>query len=881
MLNKASAVICIATLSVVMAPAACAEEEFELAIGAQSIADAVRELSFQTKRSVLYQTDQLGTVQTTAIDGKYSLEEALDVLLQGTGLQGDLTESGMIVVSLEKGASAPRREETGMNNRTTRSLMAGFSALVFGSGAQGAALAQDAPETDEVQRQDTVFVTATRREASIQDTPLSVTAITPAEIERQGIENFSDFAAQVPGVVLSEPVELISKFTIRGLTTSTTSSSIGEQKAVAVYLDDVPVTSFSIITPDVLLDDVERVEVLRGPQGTLFGSGALAGAVRIISAKPDLSQFDASVGVDFGLTDGDALSRRYNAMVNIPLVDDKVGVRASGFLRDRDGYIDNIFLEQDDVNSSLDWGGRLSLRARPTDRLTLTLLGMHSTSELDDTSAFQPSLGTNKTAVFQPVDIVAEVTSLNATAEYEFDWATLVGSSTYAKTDNDWVVPLDQVLTGVLRFAFGEEVSQDAFAHEVRLVSETDGPLEWVIGGFYMDRESDYESGAFTLTAFAEGLNITGLPISGINPGTALSQEISLLENSEVAAFGEVSYSLPQDLTLTVGARYAETEFVDTLTGRGFDSIAPFIGAVFAGGNIDLVPAAVAPASLSTGETSNVTTKFVLSWEPTDDQTYYISASEGFRRPHPNGAALANGGVSSVDPSDPTVIPLIAESDSLWNYELGAKLSFMDGRLSTNLVGYFITWEDIQAALTRPSDSVPFVGNLGKAESYGFEGELLARPNDQLEFGLNLTLQNAEIVELTEQEALTSGAIIGSPLASPDVQVSGFLQYTWPLSQGQEIYGRLDVQHVGSYPNGFPNLPGVIAPNPAFATISSYENVNVSAGWTTNQWDLVVYAENLLDNDDFIAINPSTSSFSNTRTLRPQTFGVRAIWNFN
>ena len=880
MLKKASAAICIATLCAAMTPPAYAEEEFQLAIPAESVADAIRKLSFQTKRSVLYQTDQLGTAQTTAIDGSYSIEEALDVLLQGTGLQGDLTESGMIVVSLDTGAQAPSREETGMNNRTTRSFMAGISALVFGSGTQSIALAQEEVETEDVQRQETVIVTATRREASIQDTPLSITAITPAEIERQGIENFSDFAAQVPGVVLSEPVELISKFTIRGLTTSTTSSSIGEQKAVAVYLDDVPVTSFSIITPDVLLDDVERVEVLRGPQGTLFGSGSLAGAVRIISAKPDLSEFDASAGVDFGLTDGDAFSYRYNAMVNIPLVEDRVALRASGFFRDRDGYVDNVFLDQEDVNSSQDWGGRVSLRAKPTDRLLVTLLGMHSTSEIDETSAFQPSLGRNNTAVFLPVDIVAEVTSLNATAEYDFDWATLVSSSTYANTENDWVVPLDQILTGILPFAFGEEVSQDAFVQEIRLVSQTDSPLEWVVGAFYMNRESDYDAGAFTLTEFANSLNITGLPVSNTNPGTAITREVSILENSELAAFGEFSYTLPQNLTLTAGFRYAETEYVDTLTDPSFDSVGAFVGAVFAGGNVDLVPTPVPPASLSTGETSKLTTKFVLTWQPEDGQTYYASASEGFRRPHPNGIALVNGGRSSVDPSDPTVVPLIADSDSLWNYELGAKLSLLDGRLNANLAGYFITWEDIQAALTRPSDSAPFVGNIGKAEAYGFEGELFARPNDNLELGLNLTLQNAEIVELTEAEALTSGAIVGSPLAAPDVQVSGYLQYTWPLASGHEVYGRLDVQHVGSYENGFPNLPGTTDPNPGFATISSYENVNVSAGWNGDQWGLVLYAENLFDNDDLIAINPANSSFANSRTLRPQTFGVRANWNF-
>ena len=228
------------------------------------------------------------------------------------------------------------------------------------------------------------------------------------------------------------------------------------------------------------------------------------------------------------------------------------------------------------------------------------------------------------------------------------------------------------------------------------------------------------------------------------------------------------------------------------------------------------------------------------------------------------------------------MIPLAADSDELWNYELGAKTRWLDGRLQANVAAYFIDWSDIQVGLTRASDGAPYAGNSGDVESTGIEAELLYWPTAKLELGLNLTFASSEIVSLTQAQAIEAGGVKGSPLAAPERQVSGFAQYTYPLGSGGAIYGRVDVQHVDEYPNALPNTPGspTQAPNPNFQYTDAYENVNLQVGWETDKYTLALYGENVLDNDDFSLVTPDGYTAHRFYTLRPRTIGLRVDWYF-
>jgi outer membrane receptor protein involved in Fe transport len=200
---------------------------------------------------------------------------------------------------------------------------------------------------------------------------------------------------------------------------------------------------------------------------------------------------------------------------------------------------------------------------------------------------------------------------------------------------------------------------------------------------------------------------------------------------------------------------------------------------------------------------------------------------------------------------------------------------WFDNRLKVNAALYYIDWKNMQVALVRSSDGRPYVGNIGRARSYGLELEMDARPIDNLGVGLNLTLQKANVTELTSEQALISGATQGASLSSPESKVGGYIEYNWSVGNLGGMYARIDVQYVGSYTNTFPNSPGSTNSNAFYKIVPSYENANFSLGWTRDSIRTTLYVENLFDDDTPIFINAANFSTGTNMTLRPRTVGVR------
>src|SRR5687767_12059038 len=218
----------------------------------------------------------------------------------------------------------------------------------------------------EAEQLEEIVVTATRRSERLQDVPLSITAFSQEQLQSKGIVGYEGLAQETPGIVLNRPSANFNNFTARGIATNGYGANL--QSTVAVYIDELPISTIGNTTVlDPNLFDVERVEFLRGPQGTLFGSGSLSGALRILTKKPDPSGFEASVLGDLAMTGSDSLRQRYNGMVNIPLVDDQLALRLVGFYRDEEGYIDNTGTKIRNANTLKAWGGRASLLWEPTD----------------------------------------------------------------------------------------------------------------------------------------------------------------------------------------------------------------------------------------------------------------------------------------------------------------------------------------------------------------------------------------------------------------------------------------------------------------------------------------------------------------------------------
>jgi iron complex outermembrane receptor protein len=765
-----------------------------------------------------------------------------------------------------------------------QTFVAGVSLLALCVAGQASAQ-QTAPPPDEAApsevsqagaregglQREVITVTATRREESLQEVPLAITAVSGDSLQDLGVQSFADLARLAPGVVQSGSAQF-SKFTVRGIQTSNTTSSSGEQKTVAVYLDDVPLTSFSILTPEISPYDMSRIEVLRGPQGTLFGSGSLAGAVRYITNKPDAGGFDASVEADVGVTDSDSYRRRLAGMINIPLAEEGAAVRVVAYDRDEDGYVRNSLRQVNHPDWAKAQGVRVSVLLEPTDALKLTGMYTNDRNDLGDISRYTARLGVNVANGRIPYTVDLDVETYNLTAEYEMDWATLISSTSMANVTNAWNIDLNAITAAPVYYH--ERMSGDTFTEDLRLVSAGDGPLQYVVGAFYLNQKTDYFGYNSTDPAFAAARNITGFGVENELTAVTLKND-RVRKNMEAAVYGELSWRITDELKATVGLRQSSFQFDDIDTGRGYDGQASYIAAVNAGGNRAIVRRAATASESSTGEQKKLTSKFNISWQPTPEQNYYFLASEGFRRGHPNFTALLNGGKSSVDPNDPTVIPVTAEPDTLWNYEIGAKTMWFDGKLQANAAVFHIPWENMQVNLVRPSDVQPFVGNAGKSTSTGVELELNAELFDALQLGSTITVQKAEIETLSAQEALFSGALEGAGLASPDFQIFAYAQQNFYLGDETDMFARVDVQHVGSYPNAFPNTPGANRPNVNYFTNPSYTNVNTSVGWSKGRVRIIGYVENLLDNDEPININASGSSTNRYLTLRPRTIGVR------
>lgn len=712
-----------------------------------------------------------------------------------------------------------------------------------------------------------IIVTATRRSERLQDVPLSVTAFSQTELTQKGIVGFEGIARETPGVVLNQASDNNARITARGI--STNGWGAGLQTTTTIYLDELPLSTIgNTVTLNPNLYDVERVEFLRGPQGTLFGSGSLSGALRILTKSPNLSHYDASALVDVGLTpDGGGVRQRYDAMVNIPLVTDKLALRVVGFHRDEDGYVDNLGTGVKNANALEDSGGRAILLWKPNDRFSLRLLASYEDSDPQDSSLTSPDLGDRKRYSSIPDHYTSKTQVYNGTLDYQFNGAHLTSSSTYSIADGAFAVDLAGTFALLIPFYLDDEYHAETFVQETRIASDPGGRFDWVVGGFYLHRDTDLDGADLSSSDYLAAHRLTGLP------DAVFSKFGSNSRSYELAGFGELTYHLTKQLSLTGGLRYGKYGgTVDTYAGF---NTAYFTYALYGiSGPLALTP--TAPATFDYPSASKVSWKASLSYKPTRNLTTYATVATGYRTPVYNGQA---GSVSTVNPND-LVIPQGAGSDDLTNYEIGLKGRFLGGRLTANLAAYYIDWRNIQVQANRQSDSVQFATNVGRAASKGVEAELTLTPFRGLVLGLNGSLNDAKVTELSATEAAISGAVDGARLASPHVQGALFGTYSYDLGSHAKGFSSFQVEHVGSFPNGFPNTPGqpgVISPLYGFT--DTYDFVNLQTGVNFSKFSVTAYVENLGNSRAVTYIHPEAFVYSRDAILRPRTFGIRIGYN--
>jgi iron complex outermembrane receptor protein len=789
-----------------------------------------------------------------------------------------------------------------MGNRNHGRQVLAFAALLALSTAAFA-------ETDEI------IVTATKRDSTIQDLPFSVNAQTEADIQRTGAINLEDVSRNVAGLSIQNLGPGQSQVGIRGVSAGQiVRDQPGVKEQVGVYLDE-SVISLSLFTPDLDLFDLNRLETLRGPQGTLFGSGSVGGTIRYITNQPKLGEVEGLVEANVNaVTDGE-IGGHGKGMVNVPL-GDKAALRIVGYYTEYAGYIDALQEGggvKEDVNSGDREGVRVALRFEPTDDIVITPRVIYQETNTDGFNRqevfnlFANPFTTTRPAVtfderqqFLLLDEAFEDETLIADATIEVGFGSVNLTSVTSYTDRSILVSRDaSALTGSvsvdLNFAEADvllpsnlldttDVTQ--WTQELRLASNTDSRLQWLVGAFYSDTERDYAQRLPTpgYDAATDAVLGAGTAASTYPPGTGYGPDSPYNSDlpydlTQYAVFGEATYDLTDQLSVTAGARYYDFE-----EERDFIS-----GGLFSNGDN------------RTDETDSdgVTPRVMVKYDVSDAVSVNAQASQGFRL----------GGVN-----DPLNVPLCSDEDEaifggfqdyedekLWNYELGTKMS--SGGITFNAAVFYTDITDLQVTLDAGSCSSRISFNVPDAHTAGVEFELSAEPVEGVELSLAGTVLEAEF-DATVRDG--SGNVIGgiedgNRLASvPEVQLAAAATFFFPLDIGggpSEGFASASIQHIGSrYTQPSDQVAGAgefvsgLAYGGAPGTdvtsvdleLDAYEILNLNAGIDFESWSILAYVTNLTDENAELAFDRERGGRARlgTHTNQPRTIGLTTRFRF-
>lgn len=736
-----------------------------------------------------------------------------------------------------------------------------------------------AQATSEVEE---LIVTATRRETTVQSTPLAITALGENTLEKIGATSLQDVTSQVPSLKIGGGSDGGGRITLRGIQAS------GEA-TVGLYYDETPLTGPSDTTQnsggssqDGNLFDVERIEVLRGPQGTLYGSGSMGGTVRIIFNKADTNTYAGTIEAQAAaMREGD-LSYYVKGMVNIPIVEDKLGARAVLYQETRGGFIDNIRYNAENINERTTYGGRLMLTARPTDNITWYGMGMYQKSDAPGGgSSWYPALGAKDFSTDRYVIPINrdELTLFSSDLSYDAGFATITWASSYYEWDQlnasdytntmlsnstsavncrNWftqslMIPTTTCNAGQLAqfraFALSQTPTtlyKPAWVHtsnnELRISSNGSGKLQWTLGAFYESREDHVDS---TLAVVDAKTGVIGVP-----PTIFFHREIDT-DTTQTAFFGDISYELLEGLTLNMGLRRYKYE---KTTGGQTDMPNWVSGSL------------VEPFQSYGADADGWLKKFSVNYQYNSDVLVYATASQGFRP----------GGANNTPNLEPALIPY--GPDSVWNYELGLKTSWLDRRLIVNAAIYQIDWKDIQTSAQTLSGCCSFILNAGKARIRGAELEFNARPIDGLSISGGLTFTDPKLLEDQINPNIRDSTSLGD--AGDQIpQVAKFMgsaavEYVWPIGDNFNGIARMDYNYVGkSYSHFRPT-------NVYYEKQGDFGVVNLRAGVEGEDWGAYLFVRNAFDIFGANTVTSSAGSEMLTNSVLPRTIGVNLRKSF-
>lgn len=723
-------------------------------------------------------------------------------------------------------------------------LLASAAVLSFSSAANAQGQEQQAPQQQEQaatnQENPEIIVTAQKREERIQDVPISISVVDQEQILNSGASQLIDYAAYVPGFQVDNAGSPgRSTLSLRGV------APIGPSATVGIYLDDAPIGSSGIynrsqvFTLDLLPYDIERLEVLRGPQGTLYGASSIGGLLKYVTVQPRLDRMSVHAGGEiFDIAHGDGLGWGVNFMGSVPIIKDQLAVSASYSRRDTPGYIDNILRGEDDVNDAVQKGGRLAVLWQPADNLQVQLTALRQKTESDNFGVVYetfnnkpPAPGASflSTNSQLPEPFHSDFHFYSGRLAYDFGFAELSSTTSYSK--------LEILETADASRAFGPiwgglaifpaSLHQKKFTEEVRLTSASSQRFEWMVGFFYTDEDNDHQQIVHALDLQGNANAFDPFAIVGL-PNKYM----------EYALFGNATYKFNDRVHLTGGLRWAKNE--QTFT----QSFAiPLLGLVSGG----------------PGESEEDVFTFSISpqFNISRDAMVYARIASGYR---PGGPNVALPG-----------FPATVDSETVTSYEAGVKASFLDRVVSLDAAVYLLDWNDLQIGQAF-ANGINGLVNAGTARSKGFEAALSVYPLPGLTLGANFAYADAECTQTTPNCA-DGDRLPNIPKASGAVTAN----YEFPLSGTAEGHVGGAFRFVGDRISGAESAPDTIP-------VDGYSTLDLNGSVTfDNRWTVRAYVRNLFDTEGRITSNRADTvnpGFISTVPLQPRTIGLAAEVSF-
>ena len=735
--------------------------------------------------------------------------------------------------------------------------------------AQGQSADSDSSRANQLQE---VVVTAEKRTEDIKEVPLSVSVLSGEALESQKIENYDDLAREVPGLAVSDAgAPNLTRLTLRGVSSAQGTATVG------IYLDDISLTIPNLFFTGATLPqlfDLQDAEVLRGPQGTLYGASSLGGTIRFTSNAPKVDTFEGSARVDLADTDAAGFDYLAQGVLNVPLIQDKMALRINVQHSDDAGYVDRIGAAgalYKGVNDDRTTSGRATLLIEPTQGLTIKPALLWQKFSTEGTDAFDLALPRYQQQKLTGEPDTDQLVVPSLTVDADLHAVDLVSVTSYVRRTNDRIqdgqVYNSEFVASVLDPAFGSTfgaiaalpgpysngVLAQQWSEELRLRSnsmrQTGRPYEWQIGFYYFDQnvrtlDDEYVTGlATTLQNLFPGESpsaVLGAPLVNDELGYFHYHNLQ----REEAIFGEGSYALVPALKATLGFRQSFAHTGYDLSEGGWLAVG-------------------LPSTYSKGDAERpFTPKFALTYDVDRDATVYAVAAKGFRlggagAPLPSScaASLSSYGISGADNS--------YGPDSLWSYEGGAKLRLFGNRFSVNADGFYINWSNIQQSLYLPSCGYAATVNAGDARSYGAEIETTLQLARDWSLGFNGSVDNAKISKAASGTGASDGDwLLGVPNYNFSVNVDGRHRITAAFSG----YFHTDVDRVGHSYGSFDNT------NPDYSR-PAYTTVNMNLGVATGRYDVSLFARNLLNNDTIIQ-RPALLFINQGIIIRPRTIGL-------